>query len=381
MKKILFISPWSFDWNLEEIKRSPENAYFLRNLIKKFEIYHVVLDEGKVGTPLSSNHHIFPVKKINFREPYFFLINYLLNNLKLFLKSKEIIEKYQVNLVICGSSRTNLAGYFIKRFLNKRVILKLYGIYTYFNVNFFGKILLLPERISFHLPFDYIFVVDDGSGAERLRKITGFPKSKFKLLKNAYPVEWRERFKNYKEREEKIVLGVSALEKCKGFEYFIKGAREIIKKFNDVLFIICGEGSEEKKLKDLIQRYGIKEKVKLAGGIPHPFMPEFYLKSKVFVSTNLYGNKTIPVVEAMLFGLPVVAFKIFDEEKIIKDGKNGFVVEVKDYISLAEKVLLLLKDDDLRKRLGNFARKWIIENYPSWEKRIEEEIEIIEKFL
>ncbi len=381
MRKILFISPWSDDWNLENITRSPENAYFLKNLLKEFEVYHVFLKDKRTGKPLSEKHHLFTVKKTNLKGPLCFFINYLLNNFMLYFEAKKIIEKNYIDLVICGSSKTNLAGYLIKKNLKKKVILKLYGIYTYFTSSFLKKILMLPERLSFHIPFDYIIGVDDGSGIRKLRKVTGFPVNKFKVLKNAYPDEWKGFYPKSNPGENKNILGVSALEKCKGFDYFIKCAAELLKKRKDVTFILCGEGSEREHLERIVKSLGIEGNFRFTGGIPHSKMPEFYLKSCVLISTNLYGNKTIPVVEAMLFGLPVIAFKIIDEDSLIKEGKNGFLVPAKDYKKLAIKLSLILRDEDKRTKMGKFARKWILENYPSWDKRIREEIDLINQFI
>ena len=378
MKKILIISPWGNDWNLERIKRSPENAYFFKEILKEFEVYHLFLKDKEIGIPLSPNHYLFPVKKFNFKKiPLLFFLEFILNNIKIYLKAKEILKE-NINVVLCFSSYLCLSGFLIKKFLKKIVILKLFGIFTYFNSNFIKKIFLIPEKLSFLLPFDFIFCVDDGSGGEKLRKITGFPKQKFKILKNSYPLKWKEI--EFKEKEN-IILGVSALEKCKGFEYFIKAAKEVLKKRNDVIFLICGEGSEEKRLKKLIKKYGIENNFKLIGGIPHPMVPDFYLKAKIFVSTNIYGNKTIPVIEAMLFSIPPIVFEVREERKLINDGENGFLVPLKDYIKISEKINLLLEDDSLREKIGKNARDFVLKNFQSWEERINEEIKIIKKFL
>lgn len=377
MKKILIISPWGNDWNLERIKRSPENAYFFKEILKEFEVYHLFLKDKEIGLPLSSNHHLFPIKKFSFRKiPFLFFLELILNNIKIYLKAKEILKE-DINVVLCLSSYLFLSGFLIKRFLKKIVILKLFGIFTYFNSNFIKKIFLIPEKLSFLLPFDFIFCIDDGSGGEKLRKITGFPKEKFKILKNSYPLSWRDI--ELKEKE-KIVIGVSALEKCKGFDYFIKAAKEVLKKRKDVIFLICGEGSEEKNLKRLIKKYGIENNFKILGGIPHPMMPNFYLKAKIFVSTNIYGNKTIPVIEAMLFSIPPIVFEIREEKDLIKDGINGFLVPLKDYKKISEKITLLLEDDNLIKEIGKRARDFILKNFKSWEERIKEEIDIIKNF-
>jgi glycosyltransferase involved in cell wall biosynthesis len=377
MKKILIISPWADDWDLERIKRSPENAYFFKEILKEFEVYHLFLKDKEICTPLSSNHYLFEVKKVNFKKiPFLFFFEFILNNIKIYLKAKQILKE-DINVVLCFSSYLCLSGFLIKRFLKKIVILKLFGIFTYFNSNFIKKIFLIPEKLCFLLPFDFIFCVDDGSGGEKLRKITGFPKEKFKILKNCYPLKWKEI--ELKEKE-KIILGVSALEKCKGFNYFIKAANEVLKKRKDVIFLICGEGSEEKKLKKLIKKYGIEDNFKFVGGIPHPMMPDFYLKAKIFVSTNIYGNKTIPVIEAMLFSIPPIVFEIREEKELIKDGINGYLVPFKDYKKISKKINLLLEDDDLREKMGKRARNFILKNFKSWEERIKEEIDLIKNF-
>jgi len=66
--------------------------------------------------------------------------------------------------------------------------------------------------------------------------------------------------------------------------------------------------------------------------------------------------------------------------EIIKEGLNGFVVRVKRHFELADKIIRLLKDDELRKRLGENGREMVTSNF-TVEKMTDDTIKIYEKVL
>ncbi len=95
----------------------------------------------------------------------------------------------------------------------------------------------------------------------------------------------------------------------------------------------------------------------------------------VYVSTSLSdAGIDASTAEAMACGLPVVVTDVADNKKWVDNGVNGFVVPVKDPKSLAEKIIYLLQNEDIRKKFGKINRKIIEErnNYYKEMKKMED---------
>lgn len=75
----------------------------------------------------------------------------------------------------------------------------------------------------------------------------------------------------------------------------------------------------------------------------------------------------MPIIEAMAMGVPVVATRCGGIPEIVVDGETGFLVERGDSTALAQAILRLLSDEDLRKSMGKAARKRAVELF-AWEK-------------
>lgn len=76
------------------------------------------------------------------------------------------------------------------------------------------------------------------------------------------------------------------------------------------------------------------------------------------------------ILEAMASGLPIVATKTRGLPEIVKDGENGFLVEPKKPEEIAEKVILLLGDDELREKMSQNNRRHV-QQY-SWEHAVKQ---------
>ncbi len=157
-----------------------------------------------------------------------------------------------------------------------------------------------------------------------------------------------------------IVISLRGLEPIYDVETLIKAVPIVLQKNKKARFLILGSGSQEKKLKDLSSELGIAEKVKFSGWVSNDKLPDFLRTSDVYVSTSLSdGGIASSTAEAMACGLPVVVTDSGENKKWIKDGKNGFIVSVKNPIALAERVIYLLENKEKRLGLGKQGRDTI----------------------
>ncbi|MGB8658695.1 MAG: glycosyltransferase [Candidatus Zixiibacteriota bacterium] len=156
--------------------------------------------------------------------------------------------------------------------------------------------------------------------------------------------------------EDKVIGIVANLKATKGYQYFIRAAAIISKNITKVKFLIIGE--EEERLKativEEIKAIGLEDRVVFLGF--REDVPELLRILDVFVLSSISEGMSIATVEAMGAGVPVVVTKSGGPQELVEDGKTGFLVPPKDENSLAEKVLLLLKDKELATSMGKEAQ-------------------------
>jgi len=126
-------------------------------------------------------------------------------------------------------------------------------------------------------------------------------------------------------------------------------------------FLIIGDGQQRKELETKIKNLRLNDKVYLLGW--RKDIPEILAITDVFVMTSLWEGLPRAVVEAMVSGKPVVAYSVDGIKDIIVDGKNGFLAEPKDIKTLSEKVVKILSDENLAKKIGENARSTIDETF------------------
>jgi len=175
---------------------------------------------------------------------------------------------------------------------------------------------------------------------------------------------------------EQIIIYVGRFRPEKGVQYLIQAMDIIRQKDANARLILGGEGPEEGNLKRLVEQLNLGACINFAGQIPNEKVPEYMTASNVFVLPSLSEGFGIVNLEAMASGLPIVASKVGGLPEIITDGENGFLVEPKNPEQIAERVLLLLKDDELKGKISR-SNKEKAKRY-SW-KNVVERLEQIYK--
>ena len=94
-------------------------------------------------------------------------------------------------------------------------------------------------------------------------------------------------------------------------------------------------------------------------------MPNYYSEADIVVVPSILPEAFgMMFIEAMASGKPVIAFDVGGAEKdLIIDGKNGYLVPLKDLSQFSSKVIELLSDPQTQINMSSYARKFIVENY------------------
>jgi N-acetyl-alpha-D-glucosaminyl L-malate synthase BshA len=188
-----------------------------------------------------------------------------------------------------------------------------------------------------------------------------------------------EKFKNLSQEKirdelnikqnETIIIFIGTLKPVKGVQYLIE-AMEILRQKNlDVKLLLIGDGKEKQNLEKLVKKLKLEKHVKFIGKIQNEEIPKYMALSNIFVLPSLSEGFPLTILEAMACGLPIVTTMVRGIPEVVEDGENGFLVEPKNPKEIAEKVLLLLKDDKLREKISN-NNKEKAKKY-SWENVVE----------
>ena len=181
--------------------------------------------------------------------------------------------------------------------------------------------------------------------------------------------------------EDEIILFLGGLSPHKGPDVLLKAMPKIIKEVPDAKLVLVGSGGMREELEGLCKKIGVKKYVKFAGFVGDTFKKALYYRSAdVFtLPSTMLEIFGIVNLEAMACGVPIVASKIGGVPDVVKDGENGLLVQPRDSGALADAIIYLLENEDVRERMGKNGRVKV-ENY-SWDKIAEETEKIYEAVL
>lgn len=148
-----------------------------------------------------------------------------------------------------------------------------------------------------------------------------------------------------------VVVNITArLHPVKSLDIYIKAANEVLKHNKSVKFLICGEGEERKKLEQQIESLGLTDRVFLLGHVNNPF--EIYTNIDINVLTSMSESFPYVILEGATVKRATISSNVGGIADLIEDGVNGFLFTPGDYMRLAECILKLADDSDLRVKMG-----------------------------
>jgi len=195
-------------------------------------------------------------------------------------------------------------------------------------------------------------------------------------------IPWEEIKKNFQSIYKRpYILFIGRHEVWKRIDLVIKAMVKIVKKMPNVDLIIPGPYTNHTyELIALTKKLGLEEKVKFIGEVNQEELSQLYQKAVVFVFSSKREDFGIAMVEAMSYGVPVVAWNSGGPTDIVLDGKTGFLATPFSLDDFAEKTIRILKDKRLRRKmsLGSWQR---VRDHFSWKRHLDILEEEIKKAL
>lgn len=155
--------------------------------------------------------------------------------------------------------------------------------------------------------------------------------------------------------EDIILISVGRLIKRKGYEYAIQAVSQL--PYQNIKYLIIGDGPEEENLRKLVKELKADKKVEFLGFVSEEKKFQYLSVSDIYILSSLHEGFGICLLEAMHCGLPIVATNNGGQVDFLVDGRNALLVPIKDSNALAEKIIALVEDKVIRLEISSTNRK------------------------
>lgn len=159
------------------------------------------------------------------------------------------------------------------------------------------------------------------------------------------------------------VARLAASERYKGIETVFHAMPRVLRTVSDVFYTVVGDGDDRPRLERLAMDLGIANHVNFIGPKFGEDLAECYSACDVFVMPSSGEGFGLVFLEAMAFGKPVIGGNHGGTPDVVVDGVTGFLVEYGDVETLADRLIRLLKEDGLRRQMGEAGRRRVLENF------------------
>ena len=161
-----------------------------------------------------------------------------------------------------------------------------------------------------------------------------------------------------------LVMQVSWLVPDKGIDVALRAAAIAIAQQPSLHFVFCGEGSHRAEYDRLAKELGIESQVTWTGQVQDLIGGGAFQAADILIQCSQWQEAFgFSVAEGMAAGLPIIASRIGGLPELVRVGENGFLFEPTSFSELAQHILHLQADPDLRKRMGEHSREIVAKHF------------------
>jgi len=197
-----------------------------------------------------------------------------------------------------------------------------------------------------------------------------FPKEKLHLLYNGVKPHHETPSPLFTKTEKVWYLGnAGRLTSQKGQEYLIQMAKMLKEKNFPFHLFIAGEGELQEKLQAMIHEFKLEKEVTLLGHVQE--MERFFSALDFFIFPSAYEGSANTLIETLMAKLPSIAFNVSSMPEIIQHERTGLLAPLGDAQALAQAVIRLSEDQELREKIKSEGFKLVQEKFDQ-EKNLRE---------
>jgi glycosyltransferase involved in cell wall biosynthesis len=347
-------------------------TYLTRYLPEEYETLLVggVPDEGeKDSLHILKEHGIEPII-----VPELSRSIHPLKDRKAYRKVKRIIKQYKPDIVHTHASKAGLIGRLAAKRLKVPVIVHTFHghvFHSYFGrskTDFFKRIERYLAKISTGIiAISYIQKKEltEEHKIVAKEKVTVIPLG-FELQKFVENFAQRRKAtrEEYKISDDEVAIAiVGRLAPIKDHDFFLDCVERLLKKTEKKIRVfIVGDGSERSHIEEKVLRIDPEGKrIHLTSWILD--ISTFNAGMDIVCLTSKNEGTPVSLIEAQATGVPVISSDVGGVRDIVVDRSAGFIIKQGDFETYTEKLRLLVEDDELRKKFGEFGSKYVLKRY------------------
>lgn len=289
-------------------------------------------------------HHMFPTS-IKTIDPLFVLVRLFSPKTKIVIGPlqllSELTNKQDLSVMLVGRQNKSLLLTFLPPFYQLLIFIT-----TPLNI--------LTFYLADVIVYSFKLIGDYYSGMFKNKTTTVIP------MGVDLPVSASRKIVN-KNKEKITFLSVGRLDEHKGVIYLLEAFAKLAEKFQSIQLYIVGDGILKETLIAYVKNHGLLRKVTFTGRVERAKVSQWYKKADIFCLPSLIDTNPVVVMEAMSYGLPVIASDVGAVPEIISDA--GIVVNKADPTQLAQAMEDLLRNGVKRESMGKKGREKIIRTY------------------
>jgi glycosyltransferase involved in cell wall biosynthesis len=173
----------------------------------------------------------------------------------------------------------------------------------------------------------------------------------------------------------RVMTTASADVPMKGLSHLLEAVAKVRTERDDVHLVVVGRPKPKSRIPGLIDRLGLADAVTFVGGVTTERIVELYAEAEIACVPSLYEGFSLPAIEAMACGVPVVGTTGGAVPEVIgADNDTGLLVAPRDPSALAAAILRGLNDAALRARIGTAGRTRVLDLF-TWRRTAEGTVE------
>ena len=149
-----------------------------------------------------------------------------------------------------------------------------------------------------------------------------------------------------------IVLYVGRVDPEKSISNVVTAFSGVLEAVPEALLVIVGDGTDRRRLTDLVEALGIQQSVRFLGRVMPPDVMEIYRTAQVFATASETETQGIVLIEAAATALPLVAVDAGAVRELCQHKKNGILCHPGDVEEMTDALVKILKNPDVRERYG-----------------------------
>lgn len=283
----------------------------------------------------------------------------------------EEIEKEEYDIIHCHGARANFIAMFLKRKVKRPLITTIHSDYKLdFKDNIYKKFVFTTLNTIALKIFDSYIAISDTFKEMLVER--GFKKDKIFVAYNGIDLDVQPEFQTKDEflkgynidYGDKMIVGIVArLDLVKDHETFIKAANIVLKTNKNIIFLIAGDGNDEKRLKDIVKEFKIEDNLHFLGYVKKPY--SFFNSIDVNVLSSVSESFPYVILEGARMKKTVISTMVGGVSQLIKDDYNGYLIPIGAENALAEKIEILYNNREKTKIMGQKLYEDVAANFSS----------------